>query len=127
MPLFHVWFATKGRRWLLQGDVAETVERQLWQVARTDGINVVELKAVIDHVHLLLELDSAAALPGAMKALKGKSARFVFLEMPDLKIDAPTHHLWQRGYGWKLVPAGAERSVRQYIRTQLDRLEAFDR
>ena len=116
MPLFHVWFATKGRRWLLEGDVAETVERQLREVARSDHIALIELKGVIDHVHLLLDLESEAALPAAMKALKGKSARFVFLEMPDLGIDAPTHHLWQRGYGWKQVDPEAESSIRRYIR-----------
>lgn len=126
MPLCHVWFATKRRTWLLQGDVAEAVERHLGQVASADGIELVEWKAAVDHVHLLLQLESPAALPGAMKALKGKSARLVFLDMPELKLDAGTNNLWQRGYAWKAVRPEAERTVRRYIQTQLDRLEKFE-
>ena len=33
----------------------------------------------------------------------------------------------QRGYVWKPVPVGAKHIVRRYIRTQMDRLEKFDR
>lgn len=82
---------------------------------------------MIDHVHLMLDLTSAEALPAAMKALKGKSAHYVFQQVPDLKLDARTNHLWQRGYGWKPVEPGAEHTVRRYIRTQMERLEKFDR
>lgn len=63
----------------------------------------------------------------AMKALKRKSAHRVFQEVPELKLDARTNHLWQRGYNWKFVPPQAEAAVRRYIQTQMDRLEKFAR
>jgi len=62
-----------------------------------------------------------------MKALKGRSARTVLRDMETLKLDAHTANLWQRGYGWKPVAPGAERTVRRYIRTQMDRLDKFER
>jgi putative transposase len=127
MLRYHVWFSTKRRKWLLQGDVSELAEQAIWEVAASDGIRLLECKAAIDHVHLILELDSPEALPAAMKALKGKSAHLVFQRIPELKLDAGTRHLWQRGYGRKLVEPGAEATVLGYIQTQMDRLEKFAR
>ncbi len=125
MPRYHVWFSTKRRKRLLQGDVGKLAERAIWEIASADGIRLLECKTVFDHVHLMLELDAADALPSAMKALKGKSAHRVFQQIPELKLDAGTDHLWQRGYGCKLVEPSAEMAVRRYIRTQMDRIEKF--
>ena len=127
MPLFHVWFATKRRRWILEGEVSDLVEATLRDVAVEDGIRLLECKTMVDHTHLLLELDSAIELPLTMKHLKGKSARRVFLALPLLKADAQINHLWQRGYGWKRVEPGAEPAVRRYIRTQEERPEKYFR
>ena len=127
MRRYHVWFSTKRRKWLLQGEVCDLAERALREVAARDGIRLLECIAVIDHVHMLVELDSDELLPSTMKALKGKSAHRVFEQIPELKLDAKTNHLWQRGYGWKLVEPAAEATVRRYIRTQMDRLEKFAR
>lgn len=127
MPLFHVWFATKRRRWLLQGDLEWLAEEALREAARAHGILLLECKTAIDHAHLLLQLESQDDLPRTMKALKGRSARSVFKQVEGLKLDSGAANLWQRSYGWKLVAQGAERTTRHYIRTQMDRLEKFDR
>jgi putative transposase len=127
MPRYHVWFSTKRRKWLLEGEVGELAEQAMWEVAKNDSIRLLQCKAVIDHVHLMLELESPQQLPAAMKALKGKSAHRVFQQIPDLKLDGRTNHLWQRGYGWKPVPASAELPVRRYIRSQMERVEKFAR
>ncbi len=127
MPLYHVWFSTKRRKWLLQGDIAELAERALWEIAARDKIRLLECKTAIDHAHLLLEATSDEHLPVLMKALKGKSAHRVFQQVPELKLDGRTEHVSQRGYAWKRVPARAEMTVRRYIRTQMERLEKFER
>ena len=127
MPRYHVWFSTKRRKWLLQGEVGMLAERAMWEVATNDNIRLLEYKAVIDHVHIMVELESSEQLPATMKALKGKSAHRVFAQIPNLKLDGRTNHLWQRGYGWKPVPASAELALRRYIRSQMERLEKFDR
>jgi putative transposase len=127
MPRYHVWFATKRRKRLLEGDVSSLAEHTIREVAKKDGIRLLECKTAIDHVHLMIELDSPVALPSAMKALKGKSAHQVFEQVPELKLDGRTKNLWQRGYGWKPVQSAAEATVRRYIRTQMKRLEKFAR
>jgi putative transposase len=97
MGLYHVWFSTKRRKWLLEGDVADLAERAMLDAARADGIRLLELGVMIDHVHVLVDLESSNALPHTMKMLKGKSAHRVFQEIPELKLDAGISNLWQRG------------------------------
>ena len=85
---YHVWFATKRRKWLLQGDVDLTVKKTIKETAREKGITVVECETAVDHVHLLLRLHSDQTLPKTMNLLKGVSSRKLHLAFPDLKLDS---------------------------------------
>lgn len=127
MPFYHVWFATKRRKWLLQGDVLEAVREELVSAAERHGIRVLEHEAVVDHVHIFLELENNSSLSKAMNLIKGVSARRVFQRFPELKLDAHTSSFWQARYGFKEIPPEREAIVRQYIRTQWDRLEDYIR
>ena len=127
MPYFRVWFATKRRKWLLQGDVLDTVRGLLAEIADEKDIDLLESEAVVDHVHLLLSLQNGADLPRTMMLLTGISARRIFERFEDLKLAAGTDSFWQSGYGSKLVEPPAIANVRNYIRTQWDRLESYDR
>jgi putative transposase len=126
MPFFHVWFATKRRKWLLQGDVLDAVRELIPRIAGEKGIGLIEFEALVDHVHLLLDLPGEDELPRAMMNLKGVSARRIFERFPDLKLDAGTQSFWQSGYGWKPVAPEAVGVTRRYIRTQWDRLDKYD-
>jgi putative transposase len=127
MPLFHVWFATKRRKWLLQGDILDAVREEIAFAAEHHDIRVLEQEAVVDHVHMLLELDDATRLPKAMNLIKGASARRIFQRFPELKLDAHTLSFWQAKYAFKEIPPEREQIVRRYIRTQWDRLDDYVR
>lgn len=127
MAYFHVWFSTKRRRWLLQGDVLDAVRTLLPDIAVSKGITLLESEAIVDHVHLLLELPSERDLSGAMMNLKGVSARRIFERFPELKLDAGISSFWQAGYGSKPVDASGVAQTRKYIRSQWDRLEKYER
>ncbi len=53
--LYHLWFATKNRKWLLLGDVENAAKEYIRQVAMEKGIRLLECETMVDHVHLLLE------------------------------------------------------------------------
>lgn len=127
MPLYHVWFATKERRWLLDGDVEDTVKELVGCVAREKGIDLIEFETCIDHMHVLLRTADRAGLSRAMNYIKGLSSKRLFEQMPELKLDIEMNNFWQRRYGWKVVPEGARDTVAEYIRTQKDRLEQYVR
>ena len=123
---FHVWFSTKYRKWLLQGDVEVKVKEVFQQVAIEKQINLVEFETMVDHVHMLVEVPEPGSLPNALKLLKGRSAYEVFRSYPDVKLDAGVNSLWQDGYRSRQVPPAQIGVVRRYIQTQDQRLEKYD-
>ncbi len=96
-------------------------------IAKEKGIRLLECQAIVDHAHLLLEISSETELPKMMNLLKGASARRLFLQFPDLRMDEGITNFWQAGYSKKFVPPAAINRVRHYIRTQWDRLEDYDK
>ncbi len=53
-----------------------------------------------------------------VQAVKGGSAREVFLEIPDLRWQMGENHLWGRRFWAEEVPPDAIDAVRNYIRNQ---------
>ena len=127
MTLYHVWFSTKNRKWLLQGDIAEKVHVVMKQVASERALRLLEMESMVDHMHLLLDAESAIDLSRALKLLKGRSAYEVFRAFPELKHDAHVNSLWQDGFKSRTVPPAQLEIVARYIRTQDQRLEKYER
>jgi len=124
---YHVWFATKRRKWLLQGDIDQTAKDLIREVASEKGISIIECDTAIDHVNLLLRLHPHQTLSKVMNLIKGISSRKLHLAFPELKLDSHSHHFWQRGYNFTIVEPGSLTTRRQYVRTQKERLEKFER
>ena len=125
--VYHVWFATKRRKWLLQGEVDEAAKDFIRQAAREKQISLIECETAVDHVHLLLRLRPNQTLPAVMNLLKSISSRKLHLTFPDQKLDSGADHFWQRGYAYKIVEPGSLESRLSYVATQKVRLEKFDR
>lgn len=118
--LYHVWFSTKGRKIVFEDEIGVAMKEMLMAIAHNKGIRLIELELVADQ-HLLVEVAKRQNLASVMHQLKGASARFVFLEYPDLKIDMEGESFLQKGYGKRWVPRDQIDVVRRYIRTQRDR------
>ncbi|HEU4759069.1 MAG TPA: IS200/IS605 family transposase [Dehalococcoidia bacterium] len=124
---YHVWFKTKERKWLLQGEVDGAVKRALHDVADRHSIRLLECETMVDHVHLLVEAPGRTELSKAVHLLKGASARRVLQSIPDIRMDAGISHFWQKRYGAKPVERAALAATRSYIRTQKERPEKYAR
>ncbi|MBI4307414.1 MAG: IS200/IS605 family transposase [Chloroflexi bacterium] len=125
--LYHVWFATRRRKWLLQGDIGPYVLRLIREIAAEKEVAIVELETMVDHVHILLYIEPNQLLSQTVKLLKGISARRAFQTFPDLKLDAQTAHFWQKGFGCRPVSEHERRAVIEYLRTQKARPGKFER
>ena len=127
MPLYHVWFATKRRKWLLQGDVGEATKESIRAVAKEKSISLLECEVIVDHVHLLVSAEDRTRLSKAMNLLKGVTSRLILQRFPELRLDAGAGAFWQHRYAAKPIPEPAVATVGGYIRTQWDRLEKYER
>ena len=123
--LYHVWFSTRRRKRLLAGDVETQVRQMLRRIAADKGIDLRLCETMVDHIHLLLSVNPQG-LSRQVKLLKGISARRLFQQFPDLKLDADTDHFWQRGFGYRELADDSE-GVAWYIRTQKRRLSKYER
>jgi len=124
---YHVWFATKRRKWLLQGEVDEAAKEFIREAAREKEISLIECETAVDHIHLLLRLRPDQTLPAVMNLLKGIPSRKLHEAFPELKLDSGSNHFWQRGYAFRVVEPGSLESRLRYVKTQKERLEKFDR
>ena len=127
MPLYHTWFATKRRKWLLLGDVHDMVKGIIVSVAAEKRIDLIECETAVDHVHVLVRAADRTDLSRAMNYIKGLSSKRLFERLPELKLDIGMNNFWQHRYGAKVVPDAAKHSVTQYIRTQQERLGKYAR
>jgi putative transposase len=123
---YHVWFATKRRAWLLQGDIERSVKSFIREVAQERNVQILECESAVNHVHILLRLDESQRLPDIMNQLKGRSSYRLHKAYPELKLDSGSEHFWQRGYGFREVKAGSLTTRRHYVKTQKERLAKFE-
>src|SRR5688572_2085748 len=100
---FHVWFSVKYRLDALQGENRDIILATFARVASEAAVNLMEVEAVHDHVHMLLNVKDDQALSTAMKRLKGASAREIFAQVPFLRLDMHSNSFWQRGFGRRLI------------------------
>jgi putative transposase len=120
-PMYHVWFSTKGRKLALEGDLGEYAKGAIRDIAKRRGIRLLEAEVHLDHAHLLLELMPDQSLASITHQIKGASARVMFLQFPDLRIDMRSASFWQKSYGSRSVLPSEEDAVRKYILTQSER------
>lgn len=125
--VYHVWFATKARRWSLVGELKDMVKTILMDMVKEKDIDLLECEPMVDHVHLLVGASSSVELSWIMKLLKGRSSYELSQRYPELKLDIGTSSFWQRGFGARLVPEAQLDTVRSYIRTQDQRLDKYER
>src|SRR5688572_33450917 len=107
MALYHVWFATKQRKWLIRGEVVDFLRQQLRSIAEEKQLTLLECEAIVDPVHLLIEAPGRLELSRAMNHLKGISSRRLSIQFPDFKQDANVGSFWQHRYGFKELPSEA--------------------
>jgi putative transposase len=127
LPLYHVWFATRRRKWLIQSEVVDFVREQMRAIADEKGISLIECEAIVDHVHLLLDVPDRPSLSRAMNQLKGISSRRLGQEFPDYRQDTGVATFWQHRYAFKEIAPATVPAIQNYIRTQWERLSSYDR
>ena len=95
----HVVWSTKFRYAVLKGDTQVHCRDLLRQSC--DSMDVQILKGVVskDHIHLHVSYPPKLSVSDMVKRLKGRSARLLMEEFPELKKRFWGGHFWGIGYG----------------------------
>ena len=114
----HVVFSTKRRKKVLVPPIKERIHYWIEHQVQEHNIDLREFNTWLDHGHMLIFVRPGENLSDHVQAIKGGSAREVFLEMPDLRWQMGENHLWGRRFWAGEVPPDAVDAVRNYIRNQ---------
>jgi putative transposase len=115
---YHLVWCTKYRKGVLVGNIAEEIQASLKTTAEELGIAIDVMEVMPDHIHLLIDCKPQCRLSDAVKVFKGNTARWLFMEHPELKKELWGGHLWNPSYFVVTVSERSSEQVRRYIEEQ---------
>ena len=109
-------FCPKYRRKVLNNGVDERLKELINNICQELHVDLIEMKVMPDHVHLLLEVDPQFGIHKVVKRIKGISSRILREEFSWLKSRLPT--LWTNSYFVSTVGKAPMSIIKQYIESQ---------
>lgn len=117
MCKYHIVFTPKYRRKIIYYKLREDIVKIMRELCKYKGVEIIEGKAMPDHVHLLLSIPPKYSVSSVMGYLKGKSALMIFDRHSNLKYKFGNRHFWSRGYYVSTVGLN-EATIAKYVREQ---------
>lgn len=115
---YHIVWCTKYRKPVLVDEIAAQVGTYLMDTMETLQMDCLAKEVMPDHIHLLVSCKPQLKLSDAIKILKGNSARWLFLNHPELKKQLWGGHLWNPSYFVVTVSERSMSQVKAYIQSQ---------
>ena len=116
---YHLVWAPKYRKWVLQGAVRERVRELFLEIAAHHGFEIEELDVEKDHVHVFLSVPPKDAIGQVVGLLKAVSAREIRAGFPEVRKQLGGGVLRRCifcAHGWDRVTAGVIKQYIQYLR-----------
>ena len=113
---YHIVFCPKYRRKVLREPIAERFKELVLSLQEQYNFIVIEMEVMIDHVHLLLDIDPTVGVNKIVSKIKRFTAHYLTREFPELKRKLPT--LWTRSKFIATVGSVSLEVVKQYIEEQ---------
>ena len=112
---YHIVWCSKCRKPLLLGPIAIMLKDMLYQVAKEYGSQIIELKVMPDHVHLLAQVNPQFGVSRLVKYMKGRSSKLLRDSFQKLR-ELPS--LWTNSCFMSTVGGAPLHIVKQYIQNQ---------
>lgn len=113
---YHIVFIPKYRQKVLYGEMRSKVGAIIRELCQQKGVELVEGRAMPDHIHLCLSIPPKYSVSHTVGFLKGKSAIRIHRELMDQRRMTGLH-FWAKGYCVSTIGYD-EAAVRRYIREQ---------
>ena len=95
---YHLVWAPKYRKKILQGEVGQRVKELLEEIAQAYDITIEEMEVSVDHVHLFCSFPPRLSISQVITRFKSLSARAIFKEHPQVKRQLWGGEFWEDGY-----------------------------
>lgn len=115
---YHVIFCPKRRRKILVGPIRDRLKQIIWETAAELDCDVLALEVMPDHIHVFLSATPQWAPNQLVGRIKGKSARLLRQEFPEL-LRMPS--MWTRSYFISTAGNVSSAMIEKYIAEQTTR------
>ena len=113
---YHLIWATKYRRKVLLGSVEVRLEEVLKTIATTHGFQLLAAKVHHgDHIHVFVSARPKLCIPEMVRVLKCNSAKLLFEEFPEIRLQLWGGHLWSEGYAVRTAGVVTSAKIEEYI------------
>ena len=113
---YHIVFIPKYRQKVFYGQMRAKVGAIIRELCQQKGVEVVEGRAMPDHIHLCVSIPPKYSVAHTVGYLKGKSAIRIHRELQGQRRMTGLH-FWAKGYCVSTIGYD-EAAVRRYIRDQ---------
>ena len=114
---YHVVILPKYRRKVFYAKMRRRIGEILRQLCRQKKVELIEGKAMADHIHMVLSIRPKYSVAMTVGYLKGKSAIRIHRELMGTKGTLFGRAFWSRGYCVSTVGLDEE-TIREYVRQQ---------
>lgn len=117
MCKYHIVFTPKYRRKIIYNKLRRDIVQIIKDLCKWKGIEIIEGKAMPDHIHILVKIPPKMSISNFMGYLKEKSAMMIFARHGNLKYKFGNNNFWSTGYYVSTVGLN-EATIAKYIREQ---------
>lgn len=117
MCKYHIVFTPKYRRKIIYNKLRRDIVQIIKDLYKWKGIEIIEGKAMPDHIHILVKIPPKMSISNFMGYLKGKSAMMIFARHGNLKYKFGNNNFWSTGYYVSTVGLN-EATIAKYIKEQ---------
>ena len=75
---YHLVWAPKYRKWILDGEVRDTVKELFKEILAARDCEVIEMEIAGDHVHIFVSIPPRYSVGETVRVLKSVSAKEIF-------------------------------------------------
>src|SRR5678809_303046 len=110
--LFHIVFSTRDREPLIASELRSKLFDYIGGIIRNEGGVLLEIGAVEDHIHLMVNLKAEQSVAEIVRLIKANSSKWLNEKPREVRFE------WQAGYGAFTVSESQMPKVRKYILSQ---------
>lgn len=115
---YHLIWCTKYRKPVLDDELGDELKQYIQNTMETLAGNIIAIEVMPDHIHLLIDISPQLYIPDMVKILKGNTARWLFMNHPELKSRLHKGHLWNPSYCILTVSERTQEQIKEYILSQ---------
>lgn len=115
---YHFVWSTKYRRKVISGKIDKRIKEIFIDIAHKYDFTIGEMEVMPDYCHVFITCHPKHSPSRIIKLLKGVSARYLFIEFPEIKKKLWGSHLWNPSYYVGTVGNMSKDVVLKYIQQQ---------